>query len=338
MMMQTPSTNFGTQSSNSSQVFETAMQKPCYRDYKVIGHGAFGYVFLAIDDHTKQPVAIKRSQKVGNKVSREYEISIALRGKPNIVQMINFFYTVDSKQRLIQNSVFEFCDSNLEKVNVTANEKDTYVPIEDIKRYTRGICNGLVQLHSLGISHRDLKPENILLQNGEVKICDFGSSKILDKKTHKNTPYVVSRYYRAPELILASTLYDESIDMWAVGAILFEFMGRTPLFPGDTEGLQILEQSCILGKPTSEEMQKLAQIIDPKIMTVVQNLQDLPRLDLAKLMNRNVYSEEDINQCVDLVFKMLRWCPSDRITAREALNHPFLQQNSTDSTRFNRKE
>lgn len=92
-------------------------------------------------------------------------------------------------------------------------------------------------MHDLGICHRDLKPENILLKNDEVKICDFGSSKFLDKKEHKNTPYTVSRYYRAPELILASNFYDESIDIWAVGCILFEFMTRTPLFPGDTEGL-----------------------------------------------------------------------------------------------------
>lgn len=98
------------------------MTKPLYRDYKHIGHGAFGksphtpislclslltfrlnlgHVFKAIDDHTKQPVAIKRSQKVGNKVSREYEILSALNGKPNVIRLLNFFYTVDSKQRLI---------------------------------------------------------------------------------------------------------------------------------------------------------------------------------------------------------------------------------------------
>jgi len=64
------------------------------------------------------------------------------------------------------------------------------------------------------IVHRDLKPENILLKNGQVKICDFGSSKFIDDKNYLNTPYVVSRYYRAPELILASTKYDGAIDIW----------------------------------------------------------------------------------------------------------------------------
>lgn len=67
----------------------------------------------------------------------------------------------------------------------------------------------------IDIAHRDLKPENILInKEGVVKICDFGSSKILDLVNAKNTPYIVSRYYRAPELILCMTRYTTSIDIW----------------------------------------------------------------------------------------------------------------------------
>lgn len=67
----------------------------------------------------------------------------------------------------------------------------------------------------IGIAHRDLKPENILISKEDViKICDFGSSKILDFEHGKNTPYIVSRYYRAPELILCVTNYSTSIDIW----------------------------------------------------------------------------------------------------------------------------
>ena len=77
----------------------------------------------------------------------------------------------------------------------------------------------------------------------EVKICDLGAAKVLNQETHMNTPYVVSRYYRSPELILGSVYYDCSIDVWATGCILFELITRTPLFPGDAEGLQVLEQA-----------------------------------------------------------------------------------------------
>lgn len=119
---------------------------------------------------------------------------------------------------------------------------------------------GLDQMHQKGVSHRDLKPENILLKQTkkghtdalslQVKVADLGAAKVLDKSERRmNTPYVVSRYYRAPELILGSHFYDQSIDIWSAGCILFELMTRTPLFPGDSEGLQLLEQAQILGMP-----------------------------------------------------------------------------------------
>ena len=100
-------------------------------------------------------------------------------------------------------------------------------------------------MHTKNICHRDLKPENILLvnKNGqeEIKICDLGAAKVLATSSKKegplNTPYVVSRYYRAPELIMGSNKNDCSIDIWSVGCMLFELITRTPLFPGEAEGL-----------------------------------------------------------------------------------------------------
>lgn len=102
--------------------------------------------------------------------------------------------------------------------------------------------------------HRDLKPENILMNaQGVVKICDFGSAKVLSP-TGLNTPYIVSRYYRAPELILACSDYTHAIDVWAIGCILAEFLTRRPIFPGKTEGSQLIEQIAILGLPSAEEL------------------------------------------------------------------------------------
>jgi glycogen synthase kinase 3 beta len=130
----------------------------------------------------------------------------------------------------------------LEDVLKNLDFNKTFLPMCDLKKYTREIFNGLNNMHELGIAHRDLKPENILLKNKSIRICDVGSSKILDKShTHMNTPYVVSRYYRAPELILACNKYDYSIDIWATGCILFELMMKTPMFPGEAEGIQIVE-------------------------------------------------------------------------------------------------
>ena len=128
-----------------------------------------------------------------------------------------------------------------------------------IKTYAKQIFNGLKNMHQIGISHRDLKPENVLLKDGDVRICDVGSSKILDQSNLKmNTPYVVSRYYRAPELILACNNYDTSIDIWATGCIIFELLTRTPLFPGDAEGLQLIEMQQVIGPPTDSELSRFS--------------------------------------------------------------------------------
>ena len=82
---------------------------------------------------------------------------------------------------------------------------------------------GLKDIHKKNISHRDLKPENILISDkDEIRICDFGSSKILDKNG-KNTPYIVSRYYRAPELIIGVCNYTVSIDIWGIYFILLSY-------------------------------------------------------------------------------------------------------------------
>jgi serine/threonine protein kinase len=176
--------------------------------------------------------------------------------------------------------VFEFCNETLEDVLKKYDGTKDYIPLQDIKRYTKEILNGLAQMHELKIVHRDLKPENILLKNGQVKICDFGSSKFLDTVDHMNTPYVVSRYYRSPELILASNKYDASIDIWgnlflfnfllAVGCILFELMSKTPFFPGDTEGLQLLEQISIIGSPTDREIGELGKICDHQVIKILK--------------------------------------------------------------------
>lgn len=128
-----------------------------------------------------------------------------LRGKENVVQLLDFFYSIDEHQRIIQNVVLEFCDKSLEDVLKQLEKEKDYLPMDKVKKYTLQIFKGLRNMHQMGISHRDLKPENILLKDDEVRICDVGSSKILDMSAARmNTPYVVSRYYRAPELILAS--------------------------------------------------------------------------------------------------------------------------------------
>lgn len=132
----------------------------------------------------------------------------------------------------------------------------------------------MAYVHKQGVCHRDLKPENILMNSkGVVKICDFGSAKVLSPEG-LNTPYIVSRYYRAPELILACSDYTIKIDIWgkfiillclvylsliAIGCIFAEFLTLRPIFPGKTEGSQLIEQVAILGMPSKEQLKGMSK-------------------------------------------------------------------------------
>ena len=91
--------------------------------------------------------------------------------------MLDFFYSVDEKNRVIQNTVLEFCDESLEHVIQKVDREKNFIPMETIKKYANEIFTGLKEMHDLGIAHRDLKPENVLLFDGEVRIADVGSSK-----------------------------------------------------------------------------------------------------------------------------------------------------------------
>lgn len=196
---------------------------------------------------------------------------------------------------------------------------------------------GLGAMHSKNISHRDLKPENILLKhpqfgqpldalNFELKIADLGAAKILDPNG-LNTPYVVSRFYRSPELIMGSHRYDCSIDIWAAGCIIFELVTRTPMFPGDAEGLQLLEQAQILGLPSAEEMKELEKICDVPALSLLKQSRDFVKTDLRQILNsnsRNRYSKDDLRLAADLIQKCIEWVPRRRISATDALQHPFF--------------
>ena len=93
---------------------------------------------------------------------------------------------------------------------------------------------GLKYLHSAHILHRDLKPSNILVNaNCDLRICDFGLSRGADPSSLDQglTEYVVTRWYRAPELLLTAP-YSSEVDVWSTGCIVAEMLGRKPLFPG----------------------------------------------------------------------------------------------------------
>jgi serine/threonine protein kinase len=106
-----------------------------------------GFVFEAYDYKTGKKVALKRTQKVGLKVSREFEVLDEARGCPNVVQMTDFFYSIDWKDRIIQNIVLELCDMSLYDVLENFRVQEKAMPMAQIKHYCKQIFQGLDQLH-----------------------------------------------------------------------------------------------------------------------------------------------------------------------------------------------
>jgi len=291
---------------------------------KIIGSGSFGYVFEALDKQTNQIVAVKRTSKSGEFVSREFEVLEKLKGCEHVVQLLNIYYSKTKEGKVVQNLIFEYCKTNLEEVIQNHKEMKQYISMQEIRHYMRQILQGMSYVHSKGICHRDLKPENILMNEEEVvKICDFGSAKVLSPQG-LNTPYIVSRYYRAPELNLACSDYTNKIDIWAIGCIFAEFLTLRPLFPGKTEGSQMIEQIAILGLPSKDQLMAMSNSIQQNTIEMVHKIDDIPRKDFNKILPREAYQKDDIKQCADLIEKMLDWVPSKRISCDEALLHPFF--------------
>eukprot|EP00826_Nyctotherus_ovalis_P014493 TRINITY_DN14044_c0_g1_i8.p1 TRINITY_DN14044_c0_g1~~TRINITY_DN14044_c0_g1_i8.p1 ORF type:complete len:306 (+),score=101.05 TRINITY_DN14044_c0_g1_i8:229-1146(+) len=291
---------------------------------KILGSGTFGYVFEAYDLENDRKVAVKRVRKAERKISREYQILNEVKGNVRCVELLDIFYTLGEDEKLTQNFVFEFVPNSLEKF-ISSHKKTEMIPISTIKTIMKQFLEGLEFIHEKKICHRDLKPDNILLDEElNVKISDFGSSKILDGKSKKNIPHIVNKFYRAPELLFCRTDYSTKIDIWATGCILVEMFTKEPLFPGKTEGMQMLEIFAIIGTPSAEDKEYLYECLTPSTREMVETVEKYDPIDFRKVFPKQ-YSEKDVAQAADLATKMLAWNPNKRITAKSALEHPFFK-------------
>lgn len=314
-----------------------------YEVLKIIGKGTFGVVLQAYDHKTLKSVALKviRNQTRFHTQAKE-EIKILTKllendqdDKFNVVHMYDHF--------MFRNHpciVFELLSLNLFELSRKNSFKG--FPLSLIRRFTFAIVKCLQALSKYDIIHCDLKPENILLKQQNrsgIKVIDFGSSCFSNKKIHS---YIQSRYYRSPEVILCGK-YGPSIDMWSLGCILAElFIGR-PLLDGENEGDQLACMMELLNTPSFEFLKqckpaKVKQFIDSSGNPLYcahydsghyrpQNGRS-PRGKVRGLPG----SKKLLADCKDEVFKhfinrCLEWSPALRLTASDALKHPFLARN-----------
>ncbi|KAE9460166.1 hypothetical protein C3L33_07939, partial [Rhododendron williamsianum] len=183
------------------------------------------------------------------------------------------------------------------------------------------LLRGLKYVHSANVLHRDLKPSNLLLNaNCDLKIGDFGLARTTSE-TDFMTEYVVTRWYRAPELLLNCSEYTAAIDIWSVGCILGEIMTRQPLFPGKdyVHQLRLITEGtafCLYG--CSPDDASLGFLRSDNARRYVRQLPQYPRQQFStRFPNMSPGA-------LDLLEKMLIFDPTRRITVDEALCHPYL--------------
>ncbi|XP_015277041.1 PREDICTED: mitogen-activated protein kinase 13 [Gekko japonicus] len=186
---------------------------------------------------------------------------------------------------------------------------------EKIQYLIYQVLKGLKYIHSAGIIHRDLKPGNLAVnEDCELKILDFGLARHADSEM---TGYVVTRWYRAPEVILNWMHYNQNVDVWSVGCIMAEMLTGKTLFKGKDYLDQLTQILKVTGSPSEEFVQKLE---DKAAKSYIQTLPKIQKMDLSLLFPRAS------PLAVDLLDKMLQLDVERRPTATQALAHPYFDR------------
>nr|XP_006643511.2 PREDICTED: cyclin-dependent kinase 4-like [Lepisosteus oculatus] len=287
-----------------------------YERLAEVGEGAYGKVYKARETQgQRRLVALKKLSVAGHGrdgipafMIREVAVlkKIDCFNHPNVVRLFGVSAKLLEKE-LDLTLVFEYIDQDLAVYLKAAPPSGLLV--DTIKDLMGQLLSGLDFLHTNFVVHRDLKPENILITSrGQLKIADFGLARLYSFHMAL-TPGVATLWYRAPEVLLYSS-YLPSVDMWSTGCILAELYLLRPLFLGYSDIQQLHKIFEVIGLPREEEWPaqaplqyssfwEMSDIVDP----VVQNMDE---------------------QGSDLLLKCLLFSPAKRISAAEALHHPFL--------------
>uniref|UniRef100_A0A6B2LCI7 cyclin-dependent kinase n=1 Tax=Arcella intermedia TaxID=1963864 RepID=A0A6B2LCI7_9EUKA len=286
------------------------MQK--YKITKKLGEGTYGVVRKAINKESGEVVALKNirleSVEEGVPCTAIREISLLKElDHPNVVRLVEIVHDVD-KLTL----VFEYCDQDLKQY---MEDHFGIISPPKIKSFLFQLLKGVSYCHSKRVLHRDLKPQNLLISkaDGVLKLADFGLARAFSVPVRNYSHEVVTLWYRAPEVLMGYQNYSTPIDMWSIGCVFAEMKNGKPLFSGRSVEDQLARIFKSLGTPTPA--------IYPKIVELPEWKADFPMypgktiMDLVPGLDSNAY---------DLLQRLLHYDPSKRISAAEAMKHPYL--------------
>ncbi|CAN1778260.1 Mitogen-activated protein kinase 4 [Linum perenne] len=281
-----------------------------------IGRGAYGIVCSAVNSDTREEVAIK---KIGNAFDNRVDAKRTLReikllrhmNHENVIAIRDIIRPPKKEAFNDVYIVYELMDTDLHQII----RSDQFLTDDHCQYFLYQLLRGLKYVHSANVLHRDLKPSNLLLNaNCDLKIGDFGLARTTSE-TDFMTEYVVTRWYRAPELLLNCSEYTAAIDIWSVGCILGEVMTREPLFPGKDYVHQLRLITELIGSPDDASLGFL------RSDNARRYVRQLPQFRKQNFSTRFPSMSPG---AVDLLEKMLVFDPNKRITGRLKLPQQHL--------------
>ncbi|KII63314.1 Cyclin-dependent kinase 1 [Thelohanellus kitauei] len=289
-----------------------------YKRTEKLGEGTYGVVYKAINLRTRQVVAMKKirvetqDEGVPSTAIREISALRELNGHPNIVKLLNVIQTKPLKLYM----VFEYMDFDLKKYLQSVNFVEPLL----IKSYMCQLLRAVDFCHARRVVHRDLKPQNLLIDTeGIIKVADFGLARAFGVPIRPYTHEVVTLWYRCPEVLMGSIKYDTAIDTWSLGCILGEMATTVPIFHGDSEIDQLYRIFRILGTPDEKIWSDISML--PDFQSSFPKWQSIDMSEQLSLLGPNG---------IDLFKKLLIYDPSKRISARQALIHPYFSDFNTN--------
>jgi serine/threonine protein kinase len=290
-----------------------------YQKIEKVGEGTYGVVYKCQNKKSNDFVALKKirleNEDEGIPSTAIREISILKQLKhENVVRLVDLIH---GEKKLYL--VFEYMDFDLKKF---LDRNNAPLAPNLVKSYLYQILSAIKFCHSRRILHRDLKPQNLLIdKNGKIKLGDFGLARAFGIPIKTLTHEILTLWYRAPEILLGQKEYSTPVDMWSIGLIFYEMSHRKPLFAGDSEIDQIFKIFQMYGTPTEKSWPGITRLPDFKLT--------FPQFRAKGIESYNKYLD---SIGLDLLSKLLQLDPCKRISAKQALNHPYFDD--LDKTPF----
>ncbi|XP_045505204.1 mitogen-activated protein kinase 15 [Colias croceus] len=308
---------------NMSEIDEHILKR--FDIKKRLGKGAYGIVWKAVDKKSKDVVAIKkifdafRNQTDAQRTFREIIFLQSFRNHPNIVKLHSIHRATNNRDIYLG---FEYMETDLHNVIKRGNIlKDVH------KRYIMyQMLKATKYIHSGNVIHRDQKPSNVLIDSAcRVKLADFGLARSVSSMYSGGeegadpclTDYVATRWYRAPEILIASKNYTKGIDMWSLGCILGEMLTGSPLFPGTSTVNQIERIMAALPRPSTEDITAVCTGYGSSLIRE----QASTKAGVTSLHNMLSCAPRD---AAELVQHLLVFNPAKRLSAERALHHEYV--------------